>query len=390
MIESKHVPKPRRSRIGAWALAGILLAGGLWFYRRTGRAQEGAAHSAPAPRVPVTVARARSGNVDVAVNSLGTVTAVSNVTITSRVAGVLDEVRYQEGQTVKRGDLLAVIDPRPYEAAVVQAKGQIARDQALLTNARIDADRYRTAFEKHAIPQQQLATQESIVHQNEGIVQLDQGMLDAAQVNLDYTRITSPIDGRVGLRLVDAGNNVAANGTTGLVTITQLQPITVIFTLSQDNLAAVTQGMRQGSPLRVEAFDRKLQRPIAQGTLLTIDNQVDPATGTIRLKGIFPNQDESLWPGEFVNIRLVTGVALAAVTVPSRSVQNGPNGNYLYVVKPDDSVELRGVDVAQVSADQAVIGRGLAADELVVVDGQYRLEPGSKITVRTAASSGAN
>lgn len=334
--------------------------------------------------VPVSSATAETHDVDIVLNALGTVTPVSTVTITSRVAGVLKEVHYTEGQMVKENDLLAVIDPRPYQAALTQGQGQLARDQAVLANARIDLDRYRTALREHAIPEQQVATQEAVVNEDEGIVKLDQGSVEAAQVNVDYTRIVAPISGRVGLRMIDPGNNVAANGTSGLVTVTQLQPMTVVFTLAQDYLPQVHRAMQGGGRLRVEAFDRAESQPIASGELLTIDNQVEPATGTFRLKATFANDDTALWPGEFVRLRFVVGVNKNAVTVPTRSVQRGPNGSYVFVIKPDLTVAVRNVEVTQTDEDVSVIGKGLAAGERIVVDGQYRLEEGTRVALQAS------
>jgi multidrug efflux system membrane fusion protein len=301
------------------------------------------------------------------------------VTLTSRVTGTLTEVLYKEGQRVKRNDVLAVIDPSPYQAALLQAQGQLARDQALLSNARIDLERYRKAYLEHAVPEQQFASQQASVDADEGVVKLDQGTLDAAAVNVAYTRIVSPIDGRAGLRMVDPGNIVSANGTSGLVTIAQIEPITVVFTLSQDFLPAVSKAIASGRTLRVVAFDRAQKTPVAEGELLTIDNQVDPTTGSFRLKAAFANKDEALWPGEFVSVRLVTEVEENAVTVPARAVQSGPNGSFLFIVRPDSTVEMRSVEVDRIEKDVAVIRKGLKDGERIVVDGQYRLEQGSKV-----------
>ena len=339
----------------------------------------------PSSGVPVSAEAAQKRDVDVALDALGTVTPVNTVTVTSRVAGVLQEVHYREGQMVRQNDLLVVIDPRPYEAAVVQAQGQLARDEAQLANARLDLDRYQTAVREHAIPEQQAATQEAVVQADEGVVKLDQGSLQAAELNLTYTRIASPIDGRVGLRLIDAGNNIAANGTSGLVVITQLQPITVVFTLAQENLPQVLDALRRGQPLRVEAFDRAHPAAIAQGVLLTIDNQVDQASGTFRLKATFDNADSSLWPGEFVNVRFIASTLQNAVTLPQRAVQRGPQGAYVFVVKPDLTVEIRNVKIGQSDRGATVIRDGLAAGERVVVDGQYRLEAGTRVALQTPA-----
>ena len=387
MNTATHSTKKRRHWIAIVATLVIVVGGGLWLH---GRASTASAATQAAPRVsaavPVTMATVEMRDVDVALNALGTVAPVSMVTITSRVTGVLQEIHYTEGQMVQQGDLLAVIDPRPYHAALAQAQGQLARDQALLANARLDLERDRTTYRAHAISEQEVATQEALVNEDEGIVMLDQGSVEAAQVNVDYTHINSPISGRVGLRLIDPGNNVSANGTSGLVTVTQLQPITVIFTLAQDYLAQVMQEMRRGATLRVAAFDRTNPHPIAEGQLLTIDNQVEAATGTFRLKAQFLNEDLVLWPGEFVNLRFVVGVRKGALTVPTRSVQRGPNGNFLFVIKPDMTVEMRNVEVAQTDQDVVVISKGLAAGERIVVDGQYRLEQGTRVTLQAPAN----
>jgi membrane fusion protein, multidrug efflux system len=369
-----------------WAIGALVLivAPDIWLSR-----SDAAPTNKPTgtPTVPVTMAVATAHDVDTVLDAIGTVTPVATVTITSRVAGVLEEVHYTEGQMVKKNDPLAVIDPRPYAAALAQAKGQLARDEAQLANARLDLQRYRSAVEQHAVPEQQAAAQAAAVHAGEGTVQFDRGVVDTAQINLDYTHIVSPIDGRVGLRMVDPGNNVAANGTSGLVTVTQLEPIAVVFTLSQEFLPKVLAGMRAGTPLRVEAFDRSSAKAAATGELLTIDNQIDQTTGTFRLKATFPNQDTALWPGEFVNLRFTVGVHKDAVTVPSRAVQRGPDGNYVYVIKPDMTVALRNVETTTAGDGVTVIDKGVRSGEHVVLDGQYRLEEGTKVVVQPAADS---
>ncbi len=370
------------SMLGASVL--IAVAAGVWLNR------SGAAHARRppvAPAVPVTMTVATARNVDVVLDAIGTVTPLATVTITSRVGGVLEEVHYTEGQMVKKNDLLAVIDPRPYAAALDQAKGQLARDEAQLANARIDLQRYRAAVEQHAVPEQQVASQEAAVHAEEGTVQYDRGVVETARINLDYTRILSPIDGRAGLRMVDPGNNVPANGTSGLLTVTQLEPIAVVFTLSQEFLPTVRAALRRGPPLRVEAFDRTSAKMAAEGELMTIDNQIDQATGTFRLKATFPNQDTALWPGEFVNLRFIVGVRRDAVTVPSRAVQRGPEGNYVFVINPDMTVALRNVATTSTDEGVTVIEKGVRAGEHVVLDGQYRLEGGTRVVVQKPAGS---
>ncbi len=377
--------KHPRWLIGLVALIAVV-AGVRWFENRAQAAQPNAQRASAA--VPITMAPVEQRDVDITLHALGTVTPVSAVTITSRVGGILQEVAFQEGQMVRKNDLLAVIDPRPYTAALDQAKGQLARDEAQLTNARLDLERYQSAARQHAIPEQQAATQEALVHAGEGTVQLDRASVEAAQVNLDYTRIVSPIDGRVGLRLVDAGNNIPANGTNGLATVTQLKPITVVFTLAQDYLPQVLSGMRSGTPLKVEAFARSGSTPIATGRLLTIDNQIDQATGTFRLKAVFANDDLVLWPGAFADLRFTVGVHRQATTVPTRAVQRGPDGSFVFVVKPDMTVELRQVDATPTDQGVMIISRGLQPGEKVVVDGQYRLEQGTRVAVQAPAANG--
>ncbi|HVU36314.1 MAG TPA: efflux RND transporter periplasmic adaptor subunit [Opitutaceae bacterium] len=374
-----------------WVLAAVALViiAGVVLWAKRGAATH-ARKPVAAAAVPVTVTVAQTRNVDIALDALGTVTPVSTVTITSRVAGILQEVHYKEGQMVKKNDLLAVIDPRPYAAALAQARGQLARDEAQLANARLDLQRYQAAFEQHAIPEQQAASAKAAVQADEGTVQFDGAAVETARINLNYTRIVSPIDGRVGLRMVDPGNNIPANGTNGLVTVTQMKPITVVFTLAQEHLPEVLAGMRGGAPLRVQAFERTSQKPVADGKLLTIDNQIDAATGTFRLKAIFANANTSLWPGEFVNLRFVVGVRKDVVTVPPRAVQSGPDGSYVFVINPNQTVTLRNVEAITTDQNVTVIDRGIQPGEHVVLDGQYRLENGTKVVVQHAGAMAAS
>lgn len=375
-------PKSKARRV-LGLLALILIVGALiWINRIT---------AAKAPRggiavVPITATIATTRDVNVTTDAIGTVVPEAQVTVTSRVSGTLEAVHFKEGQMVRRGDLLAVLDPRPYAAALEQARGQLERDEAQLANARLDLERYRAAVAQHAIPEQQAAAQKATVQADEGIVLFDRGGLQAAKLNLDYTHIVSPIDGRVGLRMVDPGNNVTANGTTGLLTIVQLKPISVIFTLPQNRLQQVLAGMRAGQPLRVEAFDRSSAKPIAEGTLLTIDNQIDQATGTFKLKATFPNENTALWPGEFVSLRFLVGVRKNAITLPERTVQQGPDGDYVFVINPNDTVSQRSVTTTSTDQGVVVIEHGLAAGEHVVLDGQYRLDNGTRIRIEAPSS----
>jgi multidrug efflux system membrane fusion protein len=338
------------------------------------------------PVIPVSVQAARLGNIDIHLDSLGTVTPVYTVTVTSRVAGELTEVRYKEGQMVKKNELLAVIDPRPYQAVLTQGQGQIARDEAMLKNARLDLVRYQNSFKEHAIPEQQLATQQALVEQDEGVVKLDQGNLASAQVNVDYTQIRSPIDGRVGLRNVDPGNIVAANGTTGIATITQLQPITVIFTISEDDLSDVVEQTATGRTLPVDALDRTKQHKLTSGTLLTIDNQVNTTTGTVRARATFANDHNELFPNQFVNARLTVKTLENVVLVPQAAIQRNNDDASVYVVQADDTVKSQDVKILTTDGDTSAV-TGVQANQQLVTDSFDKLQNGTKISIRKPGQS---
>jgi len=342
----------------------------------------------PPPPIPIAEGQIKTGNIDVYLDELGTVTPVYTVTVASRVAGELTEVRYKEGQLVKKNELLAVVDPRPYEAVLLQSQGALSRDQAALKNARIDLVRYQNSFKEHAIPQQQLATQEALVEQDEGTVKVDQGNLEAAQVNVDYTRILSPIDGRVGLRLVDPGNIVPANGTTGIAVITQLQPITVIFTIAEDSLSQVVEQTSAGNTLAVKALDRTKQHELADGTLLTVDNQINTTTGTVRARASFPNTHNELFPNQFVNVRLLVKTLTDVTLVPEAAIQRNNDVAFVYVIQPDSSVKQQNIKIIATEG-QVSAATGVTAGQHVVTDGFDRLQSGSKITIRKPAAKGA-
>jgi multidrug efflux system membrane fusion protein len=334
----------------------------------------------PAERgVTVVATPAATRDVGVYLTGLGTVVPLNTVTVHTRVNGQLMSVRFEDGQLVNKGDLLAEIDSRPFEAQLTQFEGQLARDQALLENARLDLERYRVLWAQDSIPKQQLDTQESLVRQLEGTVKNDQGQIDSTRVQLAYCRITSPIRGRVGLGLVDAGNIVQTTDTTGIVVITQLQPITVVFTIPEDSIPSVLDKLNRGTRPPVEAYDREQRRKLATGTLLTLDNQVDPTTGTVKLKAQFANADGRLFPNQFVNARLLLDVKHGATVVPAAAIQRNSRGPFVYVVRPDRTVGVRQVTVGVTEGDDVAIDAGLTVGEQVVVDGADRLRDGSKV-----------
>jgi len=374
-----------------WLFAAILLlgAGILLSQRRSaspagGQGQRGRGGGGA---IPISVATVTQGNMGDYISALGTVTSVYTVTLTSRVAGALITLHYREGQVVHKGDLLAVIDPRPYQATYLQAEGQLERDRALLANARIDLDRYTQAFSQHAVPEQTVATQRATVNQDEGLVKLDQGNLDAAKVNVDYTQIRAPIDGRIGLRGIDPGNIVQANGTTGLLTITQLQPITVIFTMAEDYISSVVQQIQTGKNMRVDALDRDNQTELAQGTLLTIDNLVDPSTGTVKVRATFPNRDYKLFPNEFVNARLLVRTLVGVNIIPNAAIQRNNDIAFVYVVSGNQTVQSRNIKVGTTDGNQSAV-TGVKPGEVVVTDGFDKLQDGTKVVVRKPSQPG--
>jgi membrane fusion protein, multidrug efflux system len=380
-----------RSSGGWWVLLLFVLAAaaGFEYWHRSGGATASATSGTKTSKkggggdtIPVVAARARRGNIGVYDPGLGNVTPIYTDTIKSRVDGQLMSVRYREGQIVQKGDPLFEIDPKPYEAALTQAEGQLARDQALLANARIDQARYELLVPQKAVPEQTLATQKAMVAQYEGIVKTDQGQVDAAKVNLDYCHIPAPITGLVGLRLVDPGNIVHAADTNGLVVITQIDPISVIFTLSEDLLPAVLQKMRAGETLEVDAYDRNNTKKLAQGTLTTVDNEIDQTTGTVRMRATFDNKDGSLFPSQFVNVKILVQQKNGVVLLTTAAIQRNSNATFVYLVKPDSTVTVRNIQVGTTEGDDAEITSGLAAGDVVVMTGADKLEEGSKVNVQ--------
>jgi len=378
-------PKPLRRILWFWSiLLCLLVVGAYFFLNRGGKTppqtaakpgQKGAASGAQA--TPVLAVPAGKGDMGVYLTGLGNVTPLNTVTVKSRVDGQLMEVHYREGQNVRKGDLLAVIDPRPFQVQLTQAEGQMARDREQLNNARLDLRRFKELWEQDSIARQQYETQEALVRQLEGSVKVDQGQIDSARLQLAYSRITAPISGRVGLRLTDAGNIVHANDPGGLVMITQVQPITVVFPIPEDSLPPLQARLKKGASLTVEALDREQKQKLATGTLLTVDNQIDPTTGTVKLKAVFPNSGNELFPNQFVNAPLLLETRHDTVIVPSAAIQRGPQGTFVYVVSADKTVSLRPVTIGVSQGSDTSVTKGLEPGELVVADGPEQLREGS-------------
>jgi len=371
--------------IGAVLVLGI---GGyvVWLKITSANAAAAAAKAAAAgpPPIPVVTATSRKGDIGVYYSGLGAVTPLATVTVRTRVDGQLMNVRYREGDTVQQGALLAEIDDGPYQAALTQAQGQLMRDQASLENARIDLVRYQQLVAQKAGPEQQLATQQATVHQDEGVVKLDEGQIQSAKVNLAYCKIAAPVAGRIGLRLVDAGNIVQTADTTGLLIITQMDPISAIFTISEDQLQVVVQKMAAGQKLEVDAYDRAATTKLAQGWLTTLDNQVDPTTGTLKLRATFQNPKGTLYPNQFVNAKLLVQEKRGVTLVPTAAVQRNSQATYVYVVGADSKVTVRPIVIGTTEGTDSEVTSGLAPDEVVVMTGVDKLQAGSKVSTQNS------
>jgi membrane fusion protein, multidrug efflux system len=372
---------PSGMRVLVIAVAILLVAGLVWALRpsqtapRAANRPGGGANQAS----PVGIAKVVAGDIDVTINGLGTVTPLATVTVKPQVSGQLAKIDFTEGQLVQAGQAIAQVDPKPYQAARDQAEGQLARDQAQLANAEVDLTRYRTLIAENSIAQQQVDTQQALVRQLEGVVKSDQANVESAQINLAYTAIVSPISGRVGLRQVDLGNLVTAGQANSIVTVTQLQPISVVFSVPEDSINDIMSQVNAKATMTTDAYDRGQTMKLATGTLSTVDNQIDTATGTVKLRAMFDNSKGELFPNQFVNIKLFVKTLHNQITVPSAAIQRGAAGAFVFVVNADHTVNMRTVTPGQTQDDRVAVTSGLKVGETVVVDGADRLREGAKV-----------
>lgn len=381
--------RPRKSHWWIWLIVVVLLLAGVAWWQRRGATSQAKNSVDPTTRpVLISTAVARQGDIGVYLSALGTVTPVYTVTVTSRVQGEITQVYYHEGQMVQKGDPLIEIDPRPYQAALTQVEGQLAHDQAVLNEAKIDLQRYQEAYNRNAIAKQQLDDQEQTVLQDEGTVKNDEGQLANAKVNLIYTHISAPFAGRVGLRLVDPGNIVQANSTTSLVVLTQLQPITVIFSIAEDYLPQIQQQLHKGKKLAVDAFDREENVKLASGELLTLDNVIDPTTGTLKLKAIFENRDNALFPSQFVNARMLLDTLHSQTLIPTPAIQRNAQGAFVYVIK-NETASIQTITPGTTDGSITAV-QGIEPQEVVAINGFDKLLDGAKVTIRQSSHTGSS
>jgi len=379
-------PRSRRRFVFISTLSLLLIAGIVWWNRQASAPQQsnGGRNAAPMSIVPEVVGK---GDIGISINALGTVTSLATVTIRTQISGYLIKVDFKEGDEVKKGDLLAQIDSRPYEATLAQAKGQLARDEAMLKGAQVDLTRYQGLAAQNAVPHQTLDTQIALVAQDQGTVEADKAAVKSAEVNLQYCRILSPLDGRVGLRQVDQGNYVTPGDANGLVVITQLQPISVLFTVPEDNLQAISKRLQSGAVLPATAYDRSGATKLAEGTLQTFDSQIDQTTGTIKLRAQFSNDNRGLYPNQFVNIRLLLDTHKDVTTMSTAGIQRGVPGTFVYLINADNTVSVRPVQLGVTDGERVEVISGLAPGERIVIDGADKLRDGAKINVRSEADA---
>ena len=385
---------PARPRSGRGAVITtiivLLVIGGVVWWTKQNPAPEpqgrgGAGRNAP----PMSVVdeTIKKGDINITLNALGTVTSLATVTIRSQISGYLQKIDFTEGKEVKKGDLLVEIDPRPYEATLAQAKGQLTRDEALLRGAQVDLQRYQNLAAQNAVPRQTLDTQIALVAQDQGTVEADRAAVQSAEVNLNYTRIVSPVDGRVGLRQVDQGNYVTPGDTNGIVVVTQLAPISVLFTVPEDNLQAIAKRLQAGAVLPASALDRSGANKLADGTLATFDSQIDQTTGTIKLRALFPNEQRTLYPNQFVNVRLLLDTHKDVTTMSTAGIQRGVPGTFVYLVNQDSTVSVRAVQLGVTDGDRVEVLSGISPGDRVVIDGADKLRDGAKIVLRSEANA---
>jgi membrane fusion protein, multidrug efflux system len=377
--------KRLRTLIGIGVGLAVVAVGGWYIATNSGKsataARQGGGGRFGAAGAPTTVglATVAKGDIPIILKALGTVTPLANVTVKTQITGQLQAVNFTEGQAIKKGDLLAQVDPRPYDVALQQAVGTLEKDKATLANALVDLKRYKTLVSQDSIARQQLDTQASLVNQLQATVLTDQAGVDSAKLNLAYTSIVAPTDGRIGLRLVDPGNYVTIGDATGICTITLMQPMSVLFTIPEDSLPSVRKRIKDGASLEVTALDRAQKNTLGTGKLSSTDNQVDTTTGTVKLRAMFDNADESLFPNQFVNVKLLVDTVKDATTVPVAAIQRGQPGIYVYLVQPDDTVKIQVVEIGVTDGEKIAVTKGLKVGDQVVIDGVDRLRDGAKI-----------